>query len=262
MLRLRILSALVMAPLALAAVFAGQPVFTLLVLVAAVVMSWEWARLIDNGRFGVCGWLIMAVALLTVAAVALGRPVIAPLVALGGGVVLLGFAQWQKHPRPAWVGLGALYIGLPAGAILWLRDYADNGLWTVLWLLAVVWATDIGAYIAGRLIGGPKLAPTISPNKTWAGLAGGMLLAGAVGAVIAGVVDVSDASVPAVAGALLAIVAQLGDLFESAIKRIVGVKDSSNLIPGHGGLLDRVDGLLTVAPTVVLFYWMGGGAIL
>ena len=130
----------------------------------------------------------------------------------------------------------------------------------VFWLLAVVWATDIGAYFAGRGIGGPKLAPSISPNKTWAGLIGGALSAGLVGTLAAGLTD-SDATLLVVGGMILAVVAQGGDLLESWCKRHFGVKDSSHIIPGHGGILDRVDGLLAVLPVVFLYYWVVGASI-
>ncbi|WP_395832439.1 phosphatidate cytidylyltransferase, partial [Elstera sp.] len=121
----------------------------------------------------------------------------------------------------------------------------------VLWLRGVVWATDTGAYFVGRMIGGPRLAPTISPNKTWAGLIGGMAAAGGIGALIGTSVGGSGPLL-ALLGAGLAVVAQTGDLAESALKRHAGVKDSGRMIPGHGGILDRVDGLMPVALVLVL----------
>jgi phosphatidate cytidylyltransferase len=129
----------------------------------------------------------------------------------------------------------------------------------VFWLFAVVWATDTAAYISGRLIGGPKLAPRFSPNKTWAGLIGGALAAALVGVIAATLMG--DAPMPsmALASAGLAVVAQAGDLVESALKRRFGVKDASTLIPGHGGVLDRLDGMLFAAPVfVALMMWTGG----
>ena len=127
----------------------------------------------------------------------------------------------------------------------------------VFWLLAVVWATDIGAYFAGRGIGGAKLAPAISPNKTWAGLIGGALAAALVGIIAARLLG-SGAIPLAVGGMALAVVAQGGDLLESWCKRRFGVKDSSHVIPGHGGILDRVDGLLAVFPAAFLYFWVVG----
>ncbi|MCP4328807.1 MAG: phosphatidate cytidylyltransferase [Alphaproteobacteria bacterium] len=262
MTRLRTLSALVLAPVTLAAVYAGSPVFDLLVITAGVIMAWEWTRLTGNGRFGFAGATLIAVIFVDILIVAVGWPIAVIPIAIGGAVITAGVANWEGSERPIWMGAGALYVGLPSAALLWLRDYSGDGLVIVIWLLVVVWATDIGAYFAGRTIGGPKLAPAISPNKTWAGLAGGVLLAGATGAVIAGLVDVTNATIPAVVGGLMAIVAQAGDLVESKIKRIFGVKDTSNLIPGHGGLLDRLDGVVAVAPTLVFINWIWGGEIL
>jgi phosphatidate cytidylyltransferase len=145
-------------------------------------------------------------------------------------------------------------------ALDWLRADPVYGQLTIFWLFGVVWATDIGAYAAGRTIGGAKLAPRISPNKTWAGLAGGVLSAGLVGLGVA-IWFVKDPHPLALAGlsAALAVLAQLGDLGESSLKRHFGVKDSGRLIPGHGGVLDRCDGLLSTAPAVALLCWFAGG---
>lgn len=122
----------------------------------------------------------------------------------------------------------------------------------------MVWATDTGGYVAGRTLGGPKLAPTVSPNKTWSGLAGAMLAAGVVGAVIASFWPGWNALTIGLASLGLALVGQAGDLFESRLKRRFGAKDSSHLIPGHGGLLDRVDGVLSVGLVVSLVIWWTG----
>ena len=160
-------------------------------------------------------------------------------------------ARAGSQADAAWTSLGVAYIAPAFLAFQWLRGQGDDGLWTVLWLVALVWGTDIGAYFAGRQFGGPKLLPAVSPKKTWAGLGGGMLAAAGVGLVAAelgGELAAGPGWVLALASAALAIVAQLGDLFESSLKRRFGVKDSSALIPGHGGLLDRIDGLISVAP--------------
>ena len=141
-----------------------------------------------------------------------------------------------------------LYAIPPAIALIFVREQAERGLLLTLWTLAIVWATDIGAYFAGRAIGGPKLAPRLSPNKTWAGLIGGMIAAAVVGALIAWQGDL-----PAfcwITGGGLAVAAQMGDLFESWLKRRSGVKDSGKLLPGHGGVLDRLDGVVPVAVVV------------
>ncbi len=150
---------------------------------------------------------------------------------------------------------GVPYVLLPTWALFFARSQPEYGFGLTLWTLAIVWATDIGAYFAGRAIGGPKLAPALSPSKTWAGLIGGMVLAGltAWGAAQAG-------GLPPLAawlGAPLAVLAQAGDLFESGMKRRAGVKDSGAILPGHGGALDRLDGVVPVATVVGLLLWCG-----
>jgi len=203
---------------------------------------------------------LSAIVMLAVAGVALwlGGIVWTVLVAaIGFGVIwefgrLVRLAEEPPLERAAWALFALFYVGLSALTLIWLRAVEDGGFWIALIVVGLVIATDIGAYFAGRLIGGPKLMPGISPSKTWAGLAGGMVLAALfTGAVVHfGLGDmppVQDLWWKIVAlGAGLAVVAQIGDLFESRLKRKAGVKDSSKLIPGHGGLFDRVDGLLAV----------------
>lgn len=158
--------------------------------------------------------------------------------------------------RRAPLGGGLLYVGVPVFSLLWLRDLPDDGLLLALWALGVVWATDIGAYFAGRAIGGPKIAPAISPSKTWAGLGGGILLSLCLGWALhrwAGL----PASLALTSG-VLAVAAQVGDFFESWLKRRAGVKDSGRLLPGHGGVLDRLDGVVTATPLAALFVVAAG----
>lgn len=162
---------------------------------------------------------------------------------------LLGLAT--RRPVMAW---GFVYIAMPAYALLVL-SWAWVGL--VFWVMLVTWATDIGAYFAGRAIGGPKLAPRISPNKTWAGLIGGMAMAALVGWLVAGS-QIFALGMPFLwIGAPMAVIAQAGDLYESWEKRRCGVKDSGTILPGHGGVLDRVDGLLVVAVAVLAVLMAG-----
>ena len=157
---------------------------------------------------------------------------------------------------------GVAYVGLPMMALVWLRADATHGVEVLFWLFAVVWSADTGAYFFGRLIGGPRLAPVISPNKTWAGLIGGGICAGVAGLATAVLMD--SESVPALAlfSAGMGVVAQGGDLLESGIKRHFQIKDVSNLIPGHGGVMDRVDGLLAAAVATALAGLFGEGCIL
>ncbi len=151
--------------------------------------------------------------------------------------------------RARWLAIGLVYVAVPCIALVWLRA-EPLGLETIMWLFGVVWATDIGAYFTGRGLGGPKLAPRISPGKTWSGLAGGVACAAVVGLAAAALLGVADGWRLALAGALLALVAQGGDLWESSVKRRFHAKDSGTLIPGHGGVLDRLDGLMAAAPAV------------
>lgn len=251
MLRTRLLSAAILAPVALAAVWLGSPWFDILVAVAGAVMAWEWAR-ICRGRFGGSG-VLMAVVAAGAGLAAAAHP--------GGGaaVVWVGCLLIAAFSRSGWLAFGTLYVGLPVVALVWLRE--AGGMATMLWLFLIIWATDTGAYAAGRSIGGPLLAPRISPKKTWAGLIGGMASAAVVGAA-AGLLAGLPAW-PGLAGfsALLAVVAQIGDLFESSVKRRFNVKDSSTIIPGHGGVLDRVDGLIAAAPVVALAVLALGGGL-
>lgn len=182
--------------------------------------------------------------------VALGASVLggypfAILVAAAGGMM---YYEWSRIARPwgfGWRAAGFLYALLPALALLWVRDRSQHGLSLLLWVFIVTWSTDIGAYFAGRAIGGPKLAPGISPNKTWAGLIGGVAVATLAGGAWAWTTDLPRATL--VLAPLFAIGAQMGDLFESALKRRAGIKDSGTWLPGHGGALDRLDGLVVVA---------------
>lgn len=262
-LRQRALSAVVLLGIALAGVFSGPLAFELLVAVAGAVLAWEWTRLVGAGRFGRSGVAVGAAVLLCGVLAAVGRPGEALATAFAGAVLVYVFARLRGRTTPDWIALGPVYIGVPIVCLVWLRGADDSGLLAILWLFASVWATDTGAYFAGRLIGGPKLAPRFSPNKTWAGLFGAMASSALVGWIAGRLVpDGPSAGALAACGAVLAVVAQFGDLLESAIKRRFGAKDSSALIPGHGGLFDRVDGLLTAAVALAALQLASGGGLL
>lgn len=156
-----------------------------------------------------------------------------------------------RWPVPTLLG-GWLYMLVGAASLYWLRSDTEVGLIDVLFLLVVVWSSDVGAYLAGRLIGGPKLAPAISPGKTWSGAIGGLVCAMAIGLLVTRFAAPGPVLHALVVAALLSVASQLGDLLESACKRHFGVKDSSHLIPGHGGVFDRLDGVLAAAPVAVL----------
>jgi phosphatidate cytidylyltransferase len=172
------------------------------------------------------------------------------------GIGVLMAMEWHRlteNDGPDLKLLGIAYVLFPIASMLIIR-HAAHGLWLSLWTLGIVWATDIGAYFCGRYFGGPKLAPSISPSKTWSGLAGGVVAAGVAGPMIAGYGHLEVACF--VLGAPLGLLAQLGDLFESGLKRHAGVKDSGSILPGHGGVLDRLDGLVPVAIAVAFFELM------
>jgi phosphatidate cytidylyltransferase len=251
----RTLSAAVLGLPVLFAVDFGSPLFELMIGAAAAVLAWEWFGLCGAGRPTVIGLTLVAV-LLTAVAIAAGFGFSPALVALVlGTIAVLLVSKGQP-----WLSGGTIYLGLPCVALIWLRNDASTGRDLVLWLVVLVWAADIGAYLSGRLIGGPRLAPSVSPNKTWAGLAGGVGLAAATSAGFAGANGHPQLLGPAALGALLGCVAQAGDLAESWVKRRFGVKDTSALIPGHGGLLDRVDGLLMVVLAVAFIAVVDEGA--
>jgi phosphatidate cytidylyltransferase len=259
---LRVASAVVLAPLPVAAIWFGWPWLPLLIGAAAAVMAWEWGRLCRRGHFGQTGIVLVAVVLAAVATAALASTGLALGTALVGAGLVLWAAHTTRDVEPQWTAFGALWVALPCVSLLWLARDGPAGRATLLWLLAVVWATDIGAYTVGRTLGGPRLAPHWSPRKTWTGLAGGAVGAGLTGWVTAAWLGTTPALPLVLVSAGLAIVEQFGDLAESAAKRRFGVKDSSGLIPGHGGLLDRLDGLLAVVPVVALLTLMGGRSVL
>ena len=239
----RLLSGLLLGAVALGLAWAAVWTFALLVLAVSLIVAWEWGRVV---RAGGVDTIFMIHAAFVVAAVVLttfGVPALAVIGLLVGAILatLLGFESGGRLSA-----LGVLYAGLPAVALIWLRGSTPLGLEVALFLLLVVIATDTGAYAAGRSIGGPRLMPSISPNKTWSGLAGGVSAGTIVAVVFASATALSPSRL-ALVGAALALVSQAGDLMESALKRRYQIKDSSGLIPGHGGFMDRVDGLIVAA---------------
>ena len=240
---LRILSAALMAPVAVAAAWFGGPLLAVLTLVAVAIMGWEWGRLTDRGRFGAPGALVAATGIVGTAVATLGSPVAALGTLAAGAAARLA---WPGSERGAnlWAGIGTFWIGIACVSLVWLGADPASGRATLLWLFALVWATDSVAYIVGRWAGGPRLAPRWSPKKTWSGAVAGTAAAGLVGALTAKLLGFSMLSPVFWLSMGLSVAAQAGDLAESAAKRRFGVKDVSSLIPGHGGLLDRLDGML------------------
>lgn len=246
-LRKRVISAAILGPAALACVWFGADAWTALMALGAAGLACEWAILC---RARPSAWPGVAAPALVLAA---GAAAVAGHEALAVGAAALGAVlAWLASGKRS-LGAGVLYVGIPCIALIWLRGDDAAGRANVLFLVLVVWASDIGAYAAGRTLGGPKLAPAISPGKTWTGASGGLVSAMVVGEAAA---QVLSAGTPPARAAVLAaglgIAAQAGDLLESWAKRQFGVKDSSQLIPGHGGLLDRLDGILAAAPVAAL----------
>ena len=255
----RALSALIIAPLAVYVVYLGSPYMDVVVTLLGAGMAWEWARLCGNGELKLPGYAMISAVGAALAAGAMREYTIAGWIVAVGAMAAVVLAVRDREGTPFWYAVGVLYTAVPCLGIIWLRADPAEGFKVVLWLLCVVWATDTGAYAAGRMIGGPKMAPSISPNKTWAGLAGGMISAGLVGGVTAWIVGTVGIGFLTGVSVVLAVLAQAGDLLESRLKRRFGVKDSSNLIPGHGGLLDRLDGVLAAALTVAVAVRLTGG---
>lgn len=253
-LALRTIVGIALVGVALTSVALGDLAFWLLCVVLGLVMMGEWADLHAT-----------APATRRLAQYALSVPlaIMAPHLGAGPGFFALGLIAAAGFflvivTRRQGLAFGAVYVGLPILSLLAIRAQ-DAGVLLTIWTLALVWACDIGAYFAGRAIGGPKLAPRVSPNKTWAGLGGGVLAAAALGAFLH-----LRYHLPlhlAAASPVLAVLAQGGDLYESWLKRRAGVKDSGTALPGHGGVLDRLDGLVPVAPVAAFLivlpkvYW-------
>jgi len=257
----RVIAAAVLIPTALLAVYVGGWVLAVWTTAAGLAMAREWARIV-HGETMSWRFALHALALaVSQALLALGRPdwgfVAILFAALVGSV-----AAQARDERGIWVALGILYIAVPCLAFVWLRTLVPHGFQTVVWLLAVVWTTDSVAYVAGSLFGGPKLAPQISPGKTWAGAIAG-LAAGALVAILLAVLAGFSPTPRFVAASLaLSLLTQCGDLAESFLKRTFGVKDASELIPGHGGALDRLDGMLFATLGLAAFVeWTGHSPI-
>lgn len=260
----RVLSTAVLAPLVVFLILKGGYWLTALLVAVALLMDVEWSKLtqlsqinrafLTAGTVGVCWWL-------------LSMREIEGLIDGGAFVVAASLATislgWCfRRSSWLWLGFGLAYIAVPILAIGLMSLLPHGTLW-ILWMMATVWACDCAAYLVGSALRGPKLAPTVSPGKTWSGLAGGVLASTAAAAYLGIELDLGSLSglvMPwsafAAMGGGVAIAGQLGDLLESAIKRRFGAKDSGALIPGHGGALDRFDSLVFVAPLLAFGLWL------
>ncbi len=243
-LALRIISAIVLAPLALLTAYLGDWPFALFWGLAAVAVLWEWTTLVAGPghrlMLSACGSAIAVAALLAWH----GRPITAILLVGLGALAALIFAPRERR---LWITAGIGYAGAMVLAPMLLRADDIDGFLAMVLLFAIVWTTDVLGYFAGRAFGGPKLLPAVSPKKTWSGAIAGTLGAMLVAVLVASLFGAFNRTAIAIVAVLLSVVAQLGDLLESWVKRQFGAKDASHLIPGHGGVMDRLDGFWAAA---------------
>ena len=253
---MRVCSAVVLAPLALASAYAGGWLFAGFWSIAALVVLWEWTTLAaDTARPPV--FTTGAAALALTLALLVGDHPLAAVAVLAMGT--LAAAALAPAARRIWVAAGVPYAGLIGIAPIVLRSDDWDGFLATIFVFAVVWTTDIAGYFAGRAIGGRKLMPNVSPKKTWSGAIGGTLAATVVAVVVAQASTATAGLAVAVLAVALSAFAQAGDLLESFVKRRFGAKDSSRLIPGHGGLMDRLDGFVGACAAAALIGLLRGG---
>ena len=246
----RAVSGLVIALLALVMVYWSPKAFAVLTFLVAAAMSWEWGRIV-RGPTPDIGTLVHILAVLIAAVLtASGMAGLGVAAAIIGAIAVSALVFGSGRSQLS--GAGVLYTALPVIALGWLRGDEPLGFDAVLFVLLTVAVTDIAAYLAGRSIGGPKLWPQVSPNKTWSGLIGAVVAAAIVGALFATISGTGAAHWLASLGFIMGLVAQGGDLAESALKRHFNLKDASDLIPGHGGFMDRMDGIVTASIAAAL----------
>lgn len=242
----RIVSGVGIGAVALAMTYWSPTLFTILMLVIAAAMSWEWGRMVRGATITDPAMIVHILAVVLAALLSASDMAgLAIASAVIGAIALAALTFGVGNGQLS--GAGVLYAGLPVVALGWIRGDEPLGFLATLFVLLSVIVTDIGAYASGRTLGGPKLWPAVSPNKTWSGLIGGVLSAAIAGGLFAWLSGTGSAAWLAGLGLVLGIVAQGGDLAELALKRHFGVKDSSNLIPGHGGVMDRMDGIVTAS---------------
>ncbi|MER9892806.1 phosphatidate cytidylyltransferase [Mesorhizobium sp. M0119] len=264
-LQLRVISAVVLAIVTLGLTWLGGLPFRLLCAAMAAVIFYEWTRMSRpvapagaNGRAGL-GFLPEALIVVFIGALVAGLPASLLLPLVAALVAVAAVAAFMRRAGP-WEASGLAYAAASGLSLALLRDGDLSGLLAILFLFAVVWATDIFAYFVGRSVGGPRLAPSISPGKTRSGALGGVVGGVVAGLLLAAVAGTGNLVVLGVVALVLSIVAQAGDLFESWVKRRHGRKDSGTLIPGHGGIMDRVDGLVAAAFALYVIGWIAATA--
>jgi phosphatidate cytidylyltransferase len=254
----RIVSALILMPIGIGAALAGGPWLAAATAGAVVIMSYEWARMSEPGAtntaFAFCA--IAGVAAVLAASWAKPMEGLAACAAVAA-VSALRRRTWAERFDTAG---GAFYVAAPCVCFLWMRGHGADGALLILSLFGIIWSADVAAYFCGQLIGGPKIAPQFSPAKTWSGIIGGTLAGVMTGAVI-GSILAGPLWLWASVGGVMAFIGLCGDLFESMLKRRFGVKDASGFLPGHGGFLDRLDGLMAASVAAALALWAYPGGL-
>lgn len=244
----RTVTSLILAPLVIWCLFAGYPFIQILALLVGALLSWEWAQMVPSVRGAFYAVLYSFV---TAIAVFMG-PDWPYFYTLAAGL-LLAWYKARGEARRNLLVLGVAYVSVGIGSIMWLYELVGFGV--TFWFMLVVWSVDVGGLVVGCSVKGPKLAPKISPNKTWSGLLGGMLFAVCFGNLFCWYAGAgAHLLYYGVLAAVIAVIAQIGDLVESKIKRSLNLKDSSDLIPGHGGIFDRIDGMIFAAPFVYIAF--------
>jgi phosphatidate cytidylyltransferase len=258
---LRVVSALVLAPLAIGVAYIGGVAFVGFWGLAALGILWEWRRIVADTRpitfgLGVAALLFAMAEIVSGGGLATGADLAKVVVVIAS---LALFAAMAAREHRVWVAGGVLYSSALLLAVGILRSDSMFGFWAILFLFAIVWATDILGYFVGRWVGGPKLSPKLSPKKTWSGALGGVLGAVLAGAAVTRYAGIAHFSAIVVLGLVLSVISQAGDLFESGVKRRFGTKDAGHVIPGHGGFMVRLDGFLAAALAAAIIGLARGG---
>ncbi len=252
-LRLRVVSTAVLAPSVVGVTWIGDGLFLVMISAAVALLAIEWGRMSSPTAPMRVALIVTIAVLAALFAIYLGDGPAGWMLLPIGALLAYGLVRWRGiENRPADAAFGVIYLGVPCMALLWLRQQPSGRDWTLM-LLAVTWSADIFAFLVGNLLKGPKLWPRFSPNKTWSGFFGGLCAAGLAGMGVTALArGEADPTVgwALVVGLIAGLATMGGDLWESVLKRRFGVKDSGHLIPGHGGLLDRVDGLMFAALAV------------
>jgi phosphatidate cytidylyltransferase len=252
----RPLFGIALAGIAILALSYAPEYFAALAVLITIPAAYEWHRMVAQGQdcrieTGVTALIIA----LSVLVLVLMHAAWASLLLVAVGAILVTFLALQKGQKPIWQGLGVIYLGVPVLALVSLRMFTPRGTLVIIGLLLIVWATDTGALIFGNLIGGPRMAPKLSPSKTWAGTIGGSLTAALVFGLYILLLG-GSLGIAALFGLVFSAIAHIGDLFESFVKRRFGIKNSGSLIPGHGGVLDRMDSTLAASVALALLVFL------